>query len=331
MSYIILRMIFSFLFVVYHLHSKKKKSNTLKFSLYFLGFYTSTFFLISFYFSFRSLSSKNNIMIKERLKRIIFPYIIWPLIIFFGKNIFIYINSHHFLYSIKDLFLQLVVGRTINDVFWFQFNLIFISIIIIIISSFFSRKISFCIFSYIILFSIYFNFKGIDKKIFSEYNMRISHSVGRLSYSIIYSLTGYFLGSFNLLGIIKQRHKKRILLLSPFFFFILKEHRKLINFFHKFHFIVLDILITFLFLFFISFHLDSIISIKFMMIVKRITSFTGGVYYLHIFIFDIFHPFACLISNRDVKSCITIYIICYVICLIFSNIFKKSIIKYLFY
>ena len=161
--------------------------------------------------------------------------------------------------------------------------------------------------------------------------MIITHSVGRLSYSVIYSMTGYFLGSFNLLGIIKQSHKKAILLLSPLLFFILKEHKKLINFFHKFHFLVLDILITFLFLFFISFHLESIISIKFMMIVKRITSFTGGIYYLHTFIFDIFHPFACLISNRDVKSCIIIYIICYIICLIFSTVFKESIIKYLFY
>ena len=100
----LLRMIFSFLIVVYHLHSKKKKSNTLKFSLYFLGFYTSTFFLISFYFSFRSLSSKNNIMIKERLKRIISIYNLAFNNFFWKKYFHLYKFSPFFIFNKRFIF-----------------------------------------------------------------------------------------------------------------------------------------------------------------------------------------------------------------------------------
>ena len=326
----LLRMIFCFLIVVYHLHSNEKKSYIMNLSLCCLGFYTSTFFLISFYFSFRCLSSNNIIILKERLRRIILPYVIWPIIIFLEKNIIKYKYSNKFPYSIKHLILQLVVGRNINDVFWFQFNLIFISIIIIIISLIFQKNISFYIFICIFLFAVYFNFKGFDKAIFSSYNKNISHSVGRISYSIIYSITGFLLGSFNLLNLIKQKHKKIILLFFPFLLYILREHNKIILITPKFYFIIIDIIIIFLFIFFSSIHLDSVMNINFIMIIKRITSFTGGIYYLHLFIFDIFYSFTDLIRKRDAKSCIIIYFLCYLICFIFSNIFKQSRLKYLF-
>ena len=326
----LLRMIFSFLIVVYHIHSKKKNTYILNFTLYFLGFYTSTFFLISFYFSFRSLTSKYIELSKERFKRIILPYIIWPIIIFLEKNISNYISSHQFIYPIKVLFIQLIVGRKINSVFWFQFNLIFISLIIRIITIISPKNLSFFIFIFIALISIYFNAKSFDIKIFSLYNISISHSVGRLSYSIIYSLTGFFLGSFNLLRKIKQKNKIKILLFSPILLYILKEYKRLAHNFNKIHFLIIDIIITCLFLFFSSIHLDSIMNINFIMIVKKITSFTGCVYYIHIFIFNMFYSITALIRNQDLKACIIIYIICYLIGFIFSNIFKKSKLKYLF-
>ena len=105
----LLRMIFCFLIVVYHLHSNEKKSYIMNLSLCCLGFYTATFFLISFYFSFRCLTSNNIIILKERLRRIILPYVIWPIIIFLEKNIIKYKYSNKFPYSIKHLILQLVV------------------------------------------------------------------------------------------------------------------------------------------------------------------------------------------------------------------------------
>ena len=228
----LLRIILSFLIVVYHIHSRKKKNFILNFTFDFLGFYTSTFFVMSFYFSFKSLSSKVIIIIKQRLQRIILPYIIWPIIIFLENNIYCFINYKYIKYSIRDLLLQLIVGRKINDVFWFQFNLIFISIFFILIIFIVPKKIYFYFLSLIAFFAIIFNFKGYNLKVFSIYSIHIYHSIGRISVYVIYAIIGFFLGSLNMLGKI-QKYQIKIFLLSPIFLYILKEHNQLYMLFPK--------------------------------------------------------------------------------------------------
>ena len=83
-----LRMILSFFIVIIHcLNQSYKKSYLIIFRL--LGFYVPTFFILSFYFSYNTffLGHINRIII--RFKRILIPYIIWPIIILI-KNILIY-------------------------------------------------------------------------------------------------------------------------------------------------------------------------------------------------------------------------------------------------
>ena len=326
----LLRMILSFLIVVYHIYSRDKHDFILNFVLYFLSFYTPTFFLISFYFSFRSLSSKMVDVAKERILRIILPYLIWPIIIFLVKNIYILITLNQVKYSFRILFIQFIVGRKINDVFWFQFNLIFISIIILIIIFICSLKVSFFVFLFLTLSVVYFNYKGLDKDIFGSYNISIFHSIGRLSYSYIYSITGFFRGSFNLLIIIQKKYKLKVLLFSPILIYILKVHKKFYYLCPQINCLRIDILIVLIFIVFGSLPFDSIKSDNLIAFFKKITSFTGGVYYMHLFIYDILSTFLEVIRNRSINSCIIIYLICYSISLIFSNIFKTTKIKYLF-
>lgn len=72
----LLRMIISFFIVIYHIYPRNVKTIISSFIFYFLGFYTSIFFLISFYFSFKMFSSGNITKFKERLIRLFLPYII---------------------------------------------------------------------------------------------------------------------------------------------------------------------------------------------------------------------------------------------------------------
>ena len=105
------------------------------------------------------------------MKRITIPYIIWPILIFIENNIYYYIKYHHKKYSLKNLILQLLVGRKINNVFWFQFNLIFISVIILIVTFIFPEKL---IYHFLILLAVYayvFDLKEYNSKIFSQYNI----------------------------------------------------------------------------------------------------------------------------------------------------------------
>ena len=61
-----------------------------------------------------------------------------------------------------------------------------------------------------------------------------------------------------------------------------------------------------------------------------ITSYTGGIYYIHYGVRSIFSDYIPIIGICDFNSCIVNYLFCYFICLIGSKLFKNSILKYLF-
>lgn len=65
-------------------------------------------------------------------------------------------------------------------------------------------------------------------------------------------------------------------------------------------------------------------------ILKQISSYTGGVYYLHPKASEVIGQYFISIRRRSFKGCINLYLICYFICFIGSNIFRKSKIRFLF-
>ena len=94
--------------------------------------------------------------------------------------------------KIKYLFYQLLIGNGIHSVFWFQFNIIFISLIFSIII-FLSKK-SFFFYLFLIgiicyLFVIYSN----NTNFFSKFNYIVVFPLRPIASSFIYSLMGFFL------------------------------------------------------------------------------------------------------------------------------------------
>lgn len=327
----LLRMIFSFLIIVFHIHSRRRSNFILFIALYFIDLYTSSFFLISFYFSFKNFTSKDIIVKKKRLQRIIIPHIIWPIFIYLENNIYVYstVNIKIKQYSIRDLIIQLVIGRRINDVFWFQFNLIIISIFIMILMLIFSKKNSFYFLSILLIISAFFNIKKMNLIIFNSYKLSVIHSVARISFSIIYSITGLFLGSIHILEKINNHYQFIILLFSPFFIYAFNIYKKLNEYFPNYKSLFIDILIIILFIIFGLLPLKRIFKKNLFFLFRALTSFTAGVYYMHLYIYKIIIRFY-RITYISWKVCIVIYLSCYLISLIFSNVFKKSSLKYLF-
>ena len=96
-------MILSFLILQYHcLNQKKIKSKVIKRLVNAIGFYVPTFFVISYYFSFKIINSRNIIKMKSRLKILFIPYIIWPIIFFIINKIifYFYYKKIGFIFSI---------------------------------------------------------------------------------------------------------------------------------------------------------------------------------------------------------------------------------------
>ena len=72
----LLRMIFSFNIVVAHCLNKRYQNKLIYFfCLKGIHYYVPTFFLISFYFSYKTFSSKNIIKLKERLLKLLLLFI----------------------------------------------------------------------------------------------------------------------------------------------------------------------------------------------------------------------------------------------------------------
>jgi hypothetical protein len=83
----ILRVIFSFHILVFHCINKKKyQSKIIKSIIKDVSIDLIIFFIISFYYSYEIFTSKNITKIKERLFRLLLPYIIWPFATFITSN-----------------------------------------------------------------------------------------------------------------------------------------------------------------------------------------------------------------------------------------------------
>ena len=118
----ILRMFLSYLIIQLHFYNYNlTKNKILIFFKHAAGFYVPTFFVISYYFSYKIFLIKNIIKMKLRLKRILIPYIFWPIIFLIINNLY-YIE---YKITLKDLYIQLLTGKRIHFVFWFQSSLIF--------------------------------------------------------------------------------------------------------------------------------------------------------------------------------------------------------------
>ena len=128
----ILRMILSYLIVQLHCYDFKTNNKVLLFTRKVQLLYVPTFYIISFYFSYDMIKKKNIDKIKLRLQRIIMPYIVWPSIFYLINNInYLFYKNNKYL--IKDLYIQLLTGKRIHGVFWFQCNLLFSFILFTII------------------------------------------------------------------------------------------------------------------------------------------------------------------------------------------------------
>ena len=65
-------------------------------------------------------------------------------------------------------------------------------------------------------------------------------------------------------------------------------------------------------------------------LIKTITRYTGGVYYLHIPVSRYISHYSISVRNRTVKGCVNIYLTCYIICFIGNLVFGKTKLRNLF-
>lgn len=322
----ILRVFLSFMVVMDHMYNKKK----LKKYLRFLYYHIPSFFLISFYFTYRTLTSFNIPKIKFRLERLFIPYFSWCTISWIIKNIYFYILKKNYRHSLTDFIINLINGHIFNVVLWFQNILILVTFVFLIIIYIFKR---YHLFILIILgiIAYLFQYTGANYYFFNKYfSAHYRLTFGRFAEAFPNSVTGFFLASTDILSKLKKK-KIPTILYSLLVLIIITKY----NIFYeiktfKYGGIRLNIAAICIFLIFslISFNIrEKLIN----NIILQFTKYTAGIYFTH---YLIGKGFLCqslvLVKDGTILGCFIIYIISYIVCFIGANIFKKTKFKHLF-
>ena len=323
----LLKTILFFFILVYHCYDKEKcESRILKIILEAIPIYYPTLFLIYFYFSYNHLSNKNLPQIQNRFLKLIVPYIIWPSFFFLLNALSTDRRTKK--YTFIDLFNQLIIGRGIACVFWYQFNLLIINILFCLVI-FSVKKIHLYLLSFILLIAYTLEYLGIIEKLLMNYNDDIKRSIGRICKMTTYSIIGYIISSKKLLiylknyRIISMSISLCVSIVIIYFKLFLSE-----IYFYEGLFVNIGIICIFIFFYMLPFELITFGPLIFL--IKQVTSYSSGIYYLHVKILEYFKDSFHSFEEKTLIGCALNYIICYSICFIGMKLFGRSGLKYLF-
>lgn len=159
---------------------------------------------------------------------------------------------------------------------------------------------------------IYNKYSYLNYKFFINYSINISLSVGLIPEIFPIAVTGILVASIDFIKTLKK-FKYKSIILSIITLIIIRKYDIFYNI-KGIYYQGIRQTISALLLFFI-FLLFSLDNIKYKAIFKQITSYTGGIYYLHIILPKYMYKIK-LIRYRTVLGCIINYLTGYLICFI---------------
>ena len=328
----ILRPILAFFVIMTH-HYKfdeaKGKWKEIIINANYFNFHVPIFFIMSFYFSYNTLISSNYKKKFERLQRLFIPYFFYPIFVFFLNKLLLKYSITKNEIKLKHLKHQLLYGTGYIVVFWYQLDLIFITICFILIIFIF-RKYCNLIFIIIAITAFIYQYNGKNRLFFSKYYDGRQHTFGKFLEIIPYTVTGFLISYSSIINYLKKHRLKTIIICIYIIYFI--SNYKVFNYVKGFDYngvnlFLKSICIFFSFAMFPSEKIKNKILIK---IIKQIISYTPGIIFLHIEVIAYISYYITSIKKRTVISCVIVYLISYLICFVGSLIFGKTKLRHLF-
>ena len=295
-------------------------------------FHVPSFMIISFFYFYKNLYMRNISKIKKRFERLLLPYFIWPILLYILNNILLILHCKSFFdkkLSLYDLILSFIFGRHINLIFWFQFDLIFVSLIFSIISFIFKKKFLIILYSLLIL-SYFLQYSGINYNYFNKYKDLNHRNIGSIVEMIPFNVTGILLSYLNIINKIKNKTLYSISICILILIFLLKF--KIFNNIPGFRYPGLNLNLggISLFILFSIIPFEKLLIPHIFNFILLITNYTGGIYYLHCIFFHYFKKKILFIRKKTLKGTFMIYILNYIFCLIGYKLFQKTKYKNLF-
>ena len=326
----ILRMISCFGVITTHCYNLNWNKR-LQYYLYVNPLHVPNFMFISFYFYYNPLLTRIIRKIIQRFERLLIPYLIWSFLFGLINNICLYLFGfckYGRYISIKDYLYQIIIGERYFFVFWYSTVLLFLSLIFTIIGFSFKEHFLFTIQLFgFILYALHRS---------SIYIFLVKNNLMNISFILTFrfapiSVFGLTLGSFDIIANMKQFYIKNIIINVISLYYLVKF--RIFKFNEEYIYPDVDTNIISSINFFIIFALipfDKILNEKIIVIIAHITNYTGGIYYLHLFMRFYLKNIFEEVRRKTFIGIFIIYFITYLVCYIGNKVFKKSKIKYLF-
>ena len=323
----LLKSYMAFLVLVSHCFNMKTTKNELliKFTTN-RQLHVPSFFIMSFYFTYKTLLSLSLKKFLNRLMRLLIPYIIWPMIAIKINHYYNLNYRKRFRDTYDDLILQIKWARRCLPQFWFQWNLIFLTIFFYTIIFIF-RKHSLFIFYILLLYAYYAQYTGYH---INSYFKKYPDVISYLFETFPLAVTGFTLGYYKIIDFF-QNYKIKTFILSAIIYKIIADYnifRRIrgLNF-QGINLNIQSICVIFIFSLFPS---DKIKNELLQKLLTLITNYSAGVFYLHFSVRDYFGIYFDDIKNGTFKGIFINYFICYFVCFIGMKIFGKTPLRYLF-
>ena len=243
----------------------------------------------------------------------------------FSFKIFRFSQFNQFL-KFKHLLLQLILGSYYYNIFYFQFNLIFLTFLFTIIS-FFLKKSFILISQNLLIFAYISQYSYWNLLFFRKYKEVILVSLGHISELLPFAVMGLNLRHLDIITKLKKVKRLAFFYCIIIIFLILR-----FNIFATIkgiwnQGILLNVGSTCTFILFSLFEFQNI---KIIFLLKLITRYTGGIYYIHLMYFHYVAQKILFIRKMAFSSSIAIYIISYITCYLGNKLSYKTKFKLLF-
>ena len=186
------------------------------------------FFIMSFYYSHKTLISSNYKKKNERFIRLIIPYFIWPTIFYFFNEIikhFIFIESP---FTFKLLIKQYLIGAPVIAPLWFHTIMIFYNILLNINIIIFKNSYNFIsIIMIIVAFILQYN--GINTQLIKNYDIDYQRTYGRIAEIAPSALTGFLIASSGLMNFFRKYKLRMFIICSLISYFLVRYNIFIMN------------------------------------------------------------------------------------------------------
>ena len=184
--------------------------------------------------------------------------------------------------------------------------------------------------AFLLVTSIFIYFYSISKyynNLLMKFNKLVVFSNSRLPFTYLQSVIAFYLSSIKIIDRAnKNKNKKYFIFFLSFMLILLIIFYKTVKkYLLLSYFFAISLIILFAILPFDKLKCGNII--------KGISSYAGGIYYIHVYVNSLINKHLLIkfkLKKGTIIICIINYFICYIICFIGFKIFKKNKLKYLF-